>query len=206
MAKLNFNPYAYDLNRAVHIITRGLAAAEEALTADEQRVVGEIDALKEQIDNGDHPGYQVDGEWNVIDDPFEFHNYDLETIDETRGEMRKAMLIALYHAWERVARDMTGLRGNDNHAAIKEAMAAEGITLTDGLDHLRKLVNLVKHNSEQKMAALWDVRKDLFIDGFDPQRHFPHDWNNALRVTMHQVNEFIEAVVASGPIHEQKQS
>ena len=202
MVKFSFNVFAYDLERAIRIIRRGLDAAERALHDEEEAVSRQIDDLKLRIENGQHPGYQVDNEFHVIDDPFEFHNYDLETIEETQIEVRKAMLLALYHAWERVARDMTGLKGNESHQVIKEAMIAQGIEQVNELDHLRKTVNLIKHNSEQKMRALWDVRRDLFINGFNPDMHFPHDWNDALRITSNHVTSFIDAVIASGPTQE----
>lgn len=202
MARLNFNAYAYDLESAVRIIRGGLDAAERALQEDEDRVTAEMDDNNRKIEAEEARAGEGRANGDPDYDPNEIYAYDFMTIESTQMEVRKSMMIALYHAWERVARNMTRKTGSkDNHAALEAAMAAEGITLVPELDQLRRLVNLVKHNSKEKMLQLWDVRKDLFYKGIDPEVHFPDDWSDAVRLDRDQIDGFYAAVMASGPSH-----
>lgn len=202
MARLSFNVYGYDLDSAVKIIRGGLNAAERALKEDEDRVSSDMAENNRQIEAGKIRGGEATSDGELDYDPNEIYAYDFMTIESTQMEVRKSMMIALYHAWERVARRMTGKTGpRDNHAALEAAMAEQGITLTPELDHLRRLVNLVKHNSKEKLLQLWTVRPDLFYTGFDPERHFPDDWSDTVRLDDHQIAGFFAAVAASGPTH-----
>jgi hypothetical protein len=202
MARLNFNAYAYDLESAVRIIRGGLDAAERALQEDEDRVTADMNDNNRKIEDDEVRGGEVSSDGELDYDPNEIYAYDFMTIESTQMEVRKSMMIALYHAWERVARNMTRKTGSkDNHATLEAAMADEGITLVPELDQLRRLVNLVKHNSKEKMLHLWNVRKDLFYGGFDPEVHFPDDWSDTVRLDRDQIEGFYAAVLASGPSH-----
>ncbi len=92
----------------------------------------------------------------------------------------------------------------DNHMALEAALAGEGITVAPEMDQLRRLINLVKHNSKEKMLQLWEVRKDLFYKDFDPEVHFPDDWSDTVRLNRDQIEVFFAAVLASGPPHAPK--
>lgn len=200
MAWLNFNVHAYDLESAVGIIRRGLDAAQRALREDEDRVKTEMADNNRKIAAGEAPGAKFDEDGDLISDPNESFYYDFMTIDDTVMEVRKSMMIALYHAWERVVRKMTGKTGsNDNHTVLQAALEAEGVTLTPELDQLRRLINLVKHNSREKSFQLWSVRPDLFYRGFDPDQHFSDDWSETVRLGPDQIEGFFAAVLASGP-------
>ena len=200
MAWLNFNAHAYDLESAVGIIRRGLDAALRALQEDEDRVKTEMADNDRRIAAGEAPGAELDEDGDLIFDPNECFHYDFMTIDDTVMEVKKSMMIALYHAWERVVRKMTGKTGpKDNHTVLQAALEGEGVKLTPELDHLRRLINLVKHNSKEKAVQLWSVRPDLFYRGFDPDQHFPDDWSESVRLSPDQIESFFAAVLASGP-------
>lgn len=192
--------WASELRSAVDLIRRGLHAAEHALQEEEQHVKDAVDENNRRIEAGEVEGAVIDGEGDLVYDPNEEFAYEFMTIDDAVLEVRKSMMTALYHAWERVAREITGKnKPRDNHQKLEEALREKGIELHPELDHLRKLVNLAKHNSKEKAVSLWQDRRDLFYDNFDPEVHFPNDWAQTIRLNPNQVEGFFAAVVASGP-------
>lgn len=201
MTWLGFSVWAYDLQRSVEIIAKGLDAAERALRADDERVKAELAETERQMAAGEIAGVEVDADGGLIHDPREFHFYDFDTIYETVNEVRKAMLIALYHAWERSARSVTGLKGNASHEEIEKALRQAEIEIVPDLTLLRKLVNLLKHNSAQKARAVWDERRDVFESGYDPNLEFANDHAASVRIERFHMNAFMRAVLASGPKH-----
>lgn len=203
MSWLKFNPYAYDLTEAVGLVRRGLEAAERAMREDEDRVAAEMAENERKIAAGEVEGPAFDADGDLVHDPNEGYHYDFMAIESTQMEVRKSMMIALYHAWERVVRKMTRLTSpKDNHTALEVALAKIGISVNPEVDNLRKLVNLVKHNSKEKMLKLWEVRPDLFYDGFEPEVHFPDDWSDTIRLRAEHLTGFFDAVIASGPTHD----
>jgi len=203
MPTLAFNVWASQLETAIRIIRRGLDAAERALNEETVRTIEEGNELDRKIARGEELGYQLDEDGDLAYDPHEHLHYEHMAIDETLHQVRKSMMVTLYHAWERTARDVTNRHGSrDNHAVLELALNKKGIILTPELEHLRRLVNLVKHNSKKKMLQLWEVRPDLFYDNFDPDEHFPNDWEQTIEISREQVESFFAAVVASGPTHE----
>ncbi|MDE0878557.1 MAG: hypothetical protein OSB00_07810 [Sphingomonas bacterium] len=203
MSWLKFNPYAYDLAEAVGLVRRGLEAAERAMREDEERVAAEMAENDRKIAAGEVEGPTFDSDGDLLNDPNEGYHYDFMAIKSTQMEVRKSMMIALYHAWERVVRKMTKLTtSKDNHRALATALGAMDIPVSPEVENLRRLVNLVKHNSKEKMLKLWEVRPDLFYRGFEPEVHFPDDWSDTIELSSEQMAVFFDAVIASGPTHE----
>lgn len=203
MSWLKFNPYAYDLQSAVGLVRRGLEAAERAMRDEEERVAAEMAENNRKISAGDIEGPAFDQDGDLLYDPNEGYYYDFMEIESIQMEVRKSMMIALYHAWERVMRRMTKLTSSkDNHTALEAALAGMNIAVAPEVDQLRHLVNLVKHNSKEKVLKLWEVRPDLFYKGFEPDVHFPDDWSDTVRLNAEQITVFLDAVIASGPTHD----
>ena len=203
MSWLKFNPYAYDLETAVGLVRRGLQAAERAMQEDEERVAAEMAENNRRIAAGEVEGATFDSDGDLLNDPNEGYHYDFMDIESTQMEVRKSMMIALYHAWERVVRKLTRLTSSKhNHTELEAALAEMNILVTPEVDHLRRLVNLVKHNSKEKMLKLWEVRPDLFYRGFKPDEHFPDDWSDTVRLDNEQIADFFTAVIVSGPTHD----
>lgn len=203
MPRLSFNVWTHQLETAIRIIRRGLDAAERALAEETERTIEEGKVLEREIAAGEKAGYQLDEDGDLAYDPYEDLHYEHMAIDETLQQVRKSMMVALYHAWERTARDLTDKhKPRDNHTVLEAALSKKGITLHPELEHLRRLTNLVKHSSKPKMLQLWEVRPDLFYHKFDPDEHFPNDWQQTVEISREQIEAFFAAVIASGPTHE----
>lgn len=201
MISIGFCVWAYELGRAVDIIVSGLDAAERALGDDEQRVKAELVEIERHIDAGEIDASQLDQYGDFLHDPREIQYYAFETIEETVNEVRKAMIIALYHAWEKIAREVTQASEKADHAKLKEEMAKASITSSPEIDILKSLVNLLKHNNKKRALEVWEKRKDLFEVGYDPDAKLPDDHAASVRIERAHVDEFVKAVLASGPQH-----
>jgi len=202
MVKLSFNVYAYELDATLRVLRRGLDAAERGLAEEDRRVAAETAEIDQRIAAGAESGYRYDDDGDLDYDPHELLHYEETMIEETRQQVRKSLMVTLFHAWERIVRELTRKnKPTDNFEAVRVALQDQGIVVQSAVDELRKLANLVKHNSRQKARALWAVRPDLFYPFFDPDQHFPNDWEQAVRINAEQVDAFFAAVVASGPVH-----
>lgn len=98
MSWLKFNPYAYDLAEAASLVRRGLEAAERAMREDEERVAAEMAENDRKIAAGEVEGPSFDSDGDLLNDPNEGYHYYFMAIESTQMEVRKSMMIALYHA------------------------------------------------------------------------------------------------------------
>lgn len=185
--------YAAKLRESVAILQRGLNAAEAGMRVEEVREEGQ---LKQAIKNA----VQKHRSSALLDDKvqevYDIHAIDFMDLEAMFIEVRKSMMVALYHTWERIAREITGKHGTrDNHEKLVCALREHGIELDPRIEHLRLLANLIKHSSKDKAEKLHAARPDLLYHNFDADIHFPNDWASTVRLSQEQTAEFF-AVVA----------
>lgn len=153
--------------------------------------------------------------WSEVDEETSFGRDYGEEFGERRQEagealllVRKAFVIVIYHLWERGARRWAlQKKKKPNHGDLIVALADANILIDNvGLDELRLLVNCLKHNSDNA-RKLFQLRRDLFADDFDPDAILPGtkkplahiDWAEQVVLTDDNVEGYLRIVRNSGP-------
>lgn len=108
--------------------------------------------------------------------------------------VREAFITSAFHYWERSARAWTG-SDERTFARLRERVIAEGIEISDELELLNALNNLLKHDNPARGREVFDKRKDLFRSSCEPSG----SWQSALVIANADVEHFIDVVSASGP-------
>jgi hypothetical protein len=108
--------------------------------------------------------------------------------------VREAFITSAFHYWERSARAWTG-SDERTFARLRDRVIAEGIEVSDELELLNALNNLLKHDNPARGREVFDKRKDLFRFSRAPSG----SWQSALVIANADVEHFIEVVSASGP-------
>jgi len=109
--------------------------------------------------------------------------------------VRQAFVTSAFHYWERSARAWTGFHGN-GFPSLRERVEALGYAVSEELDLLNTLNNLLKHDNPEKGRKVFDKRSSLFLGGREPAGG---SWQSALRITDDDVEHFFDIVRASGP-------
>lgn len=108
--------------------------------------------------------------------------------------VREAFITSAFHFWERSARAWTG-SDERTFASLRDRVIAEGIAVSDELEFLNALNNLLKHDNPDRGHEVFDKRPDLFRWSRVPTG----SWQSALVIPNADVEHFIDVVGASGP-------
>lgn len=199
MAEIRFNVWGYDFQEGVKTLQVSFDAGSEALRSGIVRAHDEakVYALAVAADPGAWIGEHEDG--LVLWDQAQVLEMGVERAEDAILALRKAFVIAIYHHWERSARNWTGLGDrNDGHLALSAKTVALGYPIHRQLEAVRDLVNILKHGNDDKGRKLKNAWQEVFSADFQPGPAGT-DWYEAVRITDRQVLEVCEVVAGSGP-------
>lgn len=193
-----WNIEGYTFQQGVTVLKDAYQAAADALQEEWQRAKDEAVTYQDAVDSGqtlwigerDEDGY-------VIWDQEMVHQMDIEAKIEGQNGLRKAFVLAAYHHWERGARTWTSDDVRD-HKRLILAVKAKGIGISERLDAVRDLANVLKHDNDARGAELIASWPAVFPKSFQ-QSNTRTDWYDAVRLTDAHLCEVFDAIAASGP-------
>ncbi|MFS2110450.1 hypothetical protein ACCC88_12225 [Sphingomonas sp. Sphisp140] len=197
-------------NHAVQQLRKAYEAAREHLDA----AVKEAEAFGREHDKRRPSKIDADYEHWV-----EYGDHLGEEILEARNSLqlvREGFAVTIYHAWERHAvhwmSDSESRRYD--HFRHKKTLTDAGYIVAEGLNKLNKVVNCIKHNSDE----LWQQKsnRSMFdpvvaqieeawagLDGAGDKPRHPKkpiiDYAQYLRLSEGDMDEFFDALKESGP-------
>ena len=128
----------------------------------------------------------------------ELLDYELGQIESARQNLCQAVLVMLYHFWEKQVLGWAGnLKGNDRHKSYVEYCASVGPTINESrLEQLRCITNLVKHG--QGVSA-WGDRLHKLNSSLFPKAANTNNPLDYLHLSDEYVENTFQAVKDSGP-------
>lgn len=207
MAAFNFNFYGYDFERGIDVLNDSLVAATEALAAKEKATRKEWDEYEERVASGDiaEKSEYDDETGALLYNQSQLYDHDVQLIGEALQAIRKAHVIALYHLWERIVREWTGAPQNARHDNLIDRVRDKGIEPPERLEHIYRLNNVLKHNSEDsgpKLLASWpeillwqDKLRARVAEG-----ETRICWESKVILSEGAMEEIITVMKASGPL------
>ena len=191
-AGLFANLAAWEFQRAVETLRRGFVEAVAALDRLVDQKGAELLDYEASLRNGAEPI----GEWEdgvLLWDQAKVLGMEIEELERARMALRKAIVIQLYHLWERTARGSTGGRQADVHEDLVRKLRVAEQPVHDRLEAVGLLANTLKHGNPKKGAMLADKWPEvLSIIAFA-------DWYDRVVLSDDHVEEVAEIIVASGP-------
>jgi hypothetical protein len=169
MARLFAALAGWQFDRAIETLRRGYIEAIAALDRELDKVQTDLLEYEESVRNGAEPVGEWDEDGFVLWDQARMLQLEVETLDGARMALRKAIVIQLYHLWERSARQFTKGRQDDSHAKLVGRLAAIQCGVHDRLVAVQHLVNTLKHGSGKsgnRLAEAWPevVRSTVAFD------------------------------------------
>lgn len=156
-----------------------------------------MDAHDRQVAAGADPQIDRDENGCVIYDHRDILIYQTTTAEEAKDALNKAIVIAMFHHWERSAREWTGL-ANGKFTTLWDQVLTHGYPLDPRLDDLQLVVNLLKHANMKHGIELVARRPQWFRRAFAPSN--PRiEWYEEVRLGDKDVDELFGIVAASGP-------
>jgi len=158
MAIVNFNLFGFSFQQGLAHLRASFDAAAAALA---REVTAAHDAVKAYVQFVEAGGEEI-GEWDYdgtrIWDQEQVLEFEAETMESAAMALRNAFAVAIYHHWERMARIWTGANPDAGHAELVKQTLARGYTIDPGLERVRYLANLLKHDKKnwaEKLHAGW---------------------------------------------------
>ena len=189
MAKLDFNPQAYQYGQGLKAIELMWAAARLALFNRQAEVHLEIAEYQHHVDSG---GEQI-GEWdgpNRLWDHEDELRLELLALDDALTELNRAVTITIYHHWERHIPSNVSEKIRDHKALVMDLNLA-GIDVHPAIDALRFSANFLKHGNLHWIAKL----RAEFVEHFPllklPDNPNPVLWET-LSISERHVSWFLE--------------
>lgn len=197
MAAFNINWWGYTFQDGLNVLGQSFTSARDALRRDIELAQEEALGYQDSVAQGlREPDIERDEEGNVIVDHADVLQMHVERAEECAMGLRKAIVIAAYHHWERSARGWTQSE-NGNHPKLVELSLDQGYPIDAGLEGVRDLVNLLKHASVRWGDALLASWPALFPPNF--QKTPNTDWYESVWLTDDHVFEVLSILADSGP-------
>jgi hypothetical protein len=197
MAALNFNWWGFTLQDGLNVLSQCFTSARDALQHDielaQEEAIGYQDSVAQAVIE---PDIERDEDGSVIFDHADILQMHVERAEECAMGLRKAIVIAAYHHWERSARGWTQSE-HGKHPKLVELTSAQGYPISVKLDAVRDLINLLKHASEKWGTDLVASWPEVFPADF--QMSSKTDWYESVRLTDNHVFEVLAILGASGP-------
>ncbi|MBW0151435.1 MAG: hypothetical protein KXJ53_09505 [Phenylobacterium sp.] len=196
MVTLPFNLLGFAFQQGVDWLESGFGTAAAALAQRHAEVAAELQAYEAGVAAG---GARI-GEW---EDGVRLWEQDqllalqMDDLEESLMDLRKAYVLAAYHHWERGARRWTRLGSHAKHLKLVAVTRELGYPIDARLTGLYDLVNTLKHNSgvwASKLASSWPA----VLKG-DPAARPGLDWYHLVELDDRDVHEVCSIVRASGP-------
>jgi hypothetical protein len=160
VVSISFSLYGYEYVSGIAVIEKAYAVSQRALHEQKYAVYAQLEAIRRgELEDCYDPDSGEPSLSNELD-------YELGQIESARQNLCQAVLVMLYHFWEKQVLSWAGkLKGKDLHKSYVEYCRKVGLQLdVDRLEQLRCLTNLVKHgqgNSEWG-NKLYDLNPLLF--------------------------------------------
>ena len=195
---ITFSNYGYEYVSGISVIEKTYRVSRQALHDQKYSAYAQLEAIRRgELDDS----YDPEEGLPTLSDELE---YELGQIESARQNLCQAVLVMLYHFWEKQVMGWAGKlkgRGKDNdlHKIYVKYSRDAGLVVDERqLDQLRCLTNLVKHgqgNGKKKWGdRLYELNASLFPN--DSYRNNPLD---SLDLSDTYVLEIFHAVKESGP-------
>ena len=195
MVKLTFNAWGYSFQEGALTLQRAYQAAEDALSGDLDTATDEAAIYHHNVQNGAEPEQELDENGYLIVDQGDILIMNIEAATGALSAMRKAFVLALYHHWERSARQWTKL-DHAKHDKLSAAVVAMNYPIDPRLGGVRDLANTIKHNSAQwgsNLAVSWPAT----LPNGAPQGS--GEWYDAVELSAKLMQDVGHIIASSGP-------
>jgi hypothetical protein len=159
MPELGIDMGAYHYGQGIKAIGLMYQAAKTSL---EQQYTDLDECIKEyrrHVDAGKPPIEEREDGYRLWDQEDLYH-LEQQTIEDAINELRCAVVISIYHHWEKhIPSDSGG--GNRRHSDLLKDAKAQGIPLHKDIDALCYCANYLKHRSDawrMKILSHWPDR------------------------------------------------
>ncbi|WP_438382542.1 hypothetical protein ABHV46_02255 [Asaia sp. BMEF1] len=207
LGKLRQSVQRYQFSIRLDQLERSFVAASNPFRAEVKNVQDEHNVIQAEVDAGI-------SSWEVPDEegfpPYDRGEYLAERRQDAEDSLlilRKAFSTLIYHQWERSAQTwISPALSRPNHDDIVSSLKSNNITIDEtGLDKLRCLANVIKHNSKQFGPKLYSLCPTLFKAKFNPHANNPHtglpynslDWEENIFLNDKDVESFFATLRAS---------
>ena len=207
MAAFNFNFYGYDYEHGIDVLRDSLLEATEALNAKEKSTQKTWEEYEDKVASGEiaEIAEYDDETGSLIYNQSQVYEHDVEVVREAIQAVRKAHVISLYHLWERIVRQWTGTRQNARHEKLVNRVRAKGIEPPERFEHIYRLNNVLKHNSEDSGPKLLVAWPELFWNSAKLKTCVDNGgaqicWESNIILSDKTMEEVVTVMKASGPL------
>jgi len=200
VAAYEFNAHAYIFESGLDTIEQSYAAAVSGITQEINRHKAAFYDYGRYIEGGGAPTGEWDEDGIEIWSQDELLRFTISIAEEALMTLRKAYAIAIYHHWERSARQWT--KNNDgNHRELVKDVLAMNYRIDPHLDAVRQLANLLKHANSVKGEELYKSWRDVFPADFRPPVSDVRvvDWYDRISLSDKHIERIVKTVRGSGP-------
>jgi len=190
--------WAYLFDYGLEELWRAYEGAREAPDRDRARIDRQWEELEREVAAGRANFVEEDEDGRVVYDRGEHAGEMMAEVEGVLRVVREAFTISLHHFWEReLTAKMQVIRYEESKAFA--FLKSKGINPNEaGLRTLRLAANVAKHSEGDSANQLHKLRPDLFDIEAMTRRNDPPGYEY-LRITDQVLNEFFDAVQASGP-------
>jgi hypothetical protein len=197
MAKLSWNVVGWIYQDGITHLRGTFEAATDGINRRAQDAYRAVDEYDAEIEAGAPRQVERTDDGDIVSDYRDVLLYHTETAEDAKWALNKAFAVAMFHHWERSARDWTG-REHGGFDKLVPAVEARGYPISPKLSTLNRTVNLLKHANPKDGVALYNERPDLFRRSLDTSDE-KVEWYEEVRLKDEHVFEFFDVLAASGP-------
>jgi hypothetical protein len=198
MAKLDFNPQAYQYDQGLKAIELMWTAARLALSSRQTEVHQEISEYRNYLDSGGEQIGEWDGPYNLWDHEGQLR-LELTAVEDAMIELNRSVAITVYHHWERHVPNEGDKKFRDHKALVRELSRAD-IEVHPAIDALRFSANFLKHGNPDWLTKLQTGFREKFPLLKLPDNPDAISWGT-LFISEQHVSWFLEiAKVSKRPI------
>lgn len=197
MAKLSINMAGFVFQEGVAHLRTSFGAASAALNGQVAAARDAVSAYVASVEAGGEWIGERDEDGETLWDQEQVLEFEVVALESAAMALRKALAIAIYHHWERMARIWTGAHPDHGHRELSQKSQSLGYPIDPRLEGVRCLVNLLKHDRitwAQKLHVLWPE-----IMPAPPAAGRRAGWSETVRLREEHIWQILEVVSASGP-------
>ena len=194
MAKLDFNPQAYQFEQGLKAIGLMLVAARQALESQQAEARREIAEYRNHVDSGGEPIGEWDGAQRLWDHEDDLR-LELLALADALVELNRAATIAIYHHWERHVPNSKNQKFR-KHKNLVTDLGQAGIEVHQDIDALRFSANFLKHGNQHWIEKLREGFSKQFPMLALVESSSPVCWGT-LNLSEQHVNWFLQIAKAS---------
>ncbi|WP_292899888.1 hypothetical protein [Nitratireductor sp.] len=180
----------YQFTHGIRMLKKGYTAARDSLEAEIKGTQAKAAAYQEHLANGGERICEYDADGYLLWEQSQVYDIEIEDARKAIFEIRKALVIALYHHWEHSAASWKG--SDASHGKLAEFCIEEGYGPSPDLSAVQYLVNYLKHGSNSRTDWLKRLRNEYpcFLTQLP---------GNELRLSEVDLDRVAAAIEATGP-------